>query len=205
MGRKKFSDDDKKDIYNDLYSVLRSANRQSKQLQDEGMCLDDARTTKEKRRLLGYVLSDELIDLTNERRKSIGLTRIKINKSLMASALKHGRREFAKGRIKPTQWIMASPRGYFLPKDPDDPRIFAYIVSNFKEINSKVRTQAPLYEYMLRNNPAGLRDAFLKASNGDWEIDDEMNPWAVWNSIMKSNYIKPINDSFDYDEYDWED
>lgn len=140
----------------------------------------------------GYLLAPQLAEITGYKQSQI------------SKALQWGRRQFAEGKISVEQWIMASPKGYFLPKRGGDERTFAYSVHYIKTIRSMVRTQLPLYEYLLSTNPEGLREAFIKCSNGKEDISTEMNPWAVFNQIMENEYITPITNYQDNDDEDWE-
>ena len=181
MGRKKFQDDTKELLYREMYLVLKDRNRRSDNLKAFGKTEDQCITESEKRELEGYMLADELLDAINENQP------IPFTKSNMSAALQHGRRQLDKKRLKVTQWIMASPKGLFLPKSENDKRICAYVVQNFKDINSRNTTQVPLFAEVLRINPDGLREAFHEA-NKEWEVSNEMKPWAVWSSIMDDAY-----------------
>ena len=141
----------------------------------------------------GYMLSPELSMATG------------FKQSQISKALQWGRRQFEEGNLNVTQWIMASPKGYFLPKDKEDERIFAYAIQNIKDIRSRARTQLPLYESLLRTSPESLKRAFIKSSKGKEDINVEMNPWAVWKAIIESEYIRPTTDQYKYSEDEDED
>lgn len=143
----------------------------------------------------GYLLSPQLVELTGYKQSQI------------SKALQWGRRQFAEGNLQIDQWIMASPKGYFLPKRGGDDRVFAYAVQNIKDIRSRTRTQLPLYEALLMSFPEQLRLAFMKSTHGREEISTEMNPWSVFNTIMENEYIRPVDqndDGVDYRDEEWE-
>lgn len=140
----------------------------------------------------GYMLSPELIERTGYKQSQI------------SKALQWGRRQFAEGDLSIDQWIMASPKGYFLPKRGGDERVFAYAVQNIKDIRSRTRTQLPLYEALLTSFPEELRQAFIKSTHGTEDVNTEMNPWAVFNAIMENDYIRPIEQDDNQTDNDWE-
>lgn len=184
MGRKSFTEDRKEVLYKEMYKVLKDANRRSDNLKAFGKTKEMCSNASEKRELEGYMLADELLDKVNKNTHSWE----KFTKSQMSAALQHGRRQLENKRIKVSQWIMASPQGLFLPKGDDDDRIFAYAVSNLKEINSRARTQNPLFFELMRLDPEKLRTKIHEA-NSDWDIEnDEMQPWGVWAKLTDQNY-----------------
>lgn len=184
MGRTRFNEDRKEVLYKEMYKVLKDANRRSDNLKAFGKTKEDCSTASEKRELEGYMLADELLEAVNENMATIE----QFNRSQMSAALQHGRRQLENKRIKVVQWIMASPQGLFLPKGWDDERIYAYAVSNLKEINSRARTQNPLFFELMRLDPEKLKKKILEA-NSDWDIgSDEMQPWGVWAKLTDQNY-----------------
>lgn len=140
--------------------------------------LDEVRETED-----CYILRPRLASLTGYKESQI------------SKALQWGRRQFEEGKLRIDQWIMGGPKGYFLPKRGYDERIYAYAIQNIKDIRSRARTQLPLYEALLRDDPDALREAYLKSTDGREDISTEMNPWAVFNKIIESDYIH------DPDEY----
>lgn len=138
----------------------------------------------------GYLLGPELSVLTGYKQSQI------------SKALQWGRRKFEDGEISVMQWIMASPKGYFLPESMDDPRVFAYSIQNILTIKSMTKTQLPLYQHLLETRPEELRAAYRKSSGNKEDISTEMNPWAVFNAIMENDYFIPIaerEEDFDYE------
>ena len=145
-----------------------------------------------------YLKRDKLVEITGYK------------PSQVSTALKWGRRQFEKGNLSIMQWIMASPKGYFLPTSVNEDRVFAYAVQNIKDIRSRSKTQTPLYEALLISYPEQLRAALVKSSPDVNDVNMEMNPWAVFNEIMENKYISPVSDREEDDEdyyegyYDYE-
>ena len=182
-----------------MYKVLKNANRRSDNLKAFGRTKEDCKTASERRELEGYMLADELLEAVNENMSTLD----HFTKSQMSAALQHGRRQLESKRIKVIQWIMASPQGLFLPKGWDDERIYNYAVSNLKEINSRARTQNPLFFELMRLDPDKLRAKILEA-NSDWDINsDEMQPWGVWAKLTDQNYreFAEMEPSYRDDDY----
>ena len=97
-------------------------------------------------------------------------------------AVQWGRREFDKGHIKITDYVMASGTGYFLPTRGRE--VVAYVVQNTKDILSRSRTQKPIYEYAMAHWKEELQEAFAEKSQDGDIINDVMTPWEVFNSII---------------------
>jgi len=114
--------------------------------------------------------ADELMQLTGYNRAKIG------------KALQWGRREFENGKIKITDYVMASPEGYFLPSKGRE--VVAYVVQNIKYILSMSRTQTPIYDYAMSRWKDELQAAFAEKDEDAFAINDEMNPWEVFKNIM---------------------
>ena len=191
--RTRFNTADYEKLYSDIFKILRAANKAAQTIPKK----EEYESRAEKRLAEGYVLQDEIINALD------------IKKSRLAAALKHGRRQFATGRIKVTQYIMASPEGLFLPTSEDDPRIFAYAAQQAKGICSRTTTFLPLYKKLLVTKGDEMYNAFEVLKDGA-DIEDDANrdidpAWAVYNTIM-SNVSQLEYDYDDYDgAYEWED
>ena len=116
------------------------------------------------------VYSSELMQITGYKESQI------------KKACQWGRREFEKGHIKVTDYVMASGTGYFLPTRGRE--IVAYVVQNVKYILSMSKTQKPIYDYAMARWKAELQREFAEKNEDESIIYDEMNPWEVFNRIM---------------------
>lgn len=122
-----------------------------------------------------YLFAEELVEITGYK------------KSQIQKALQWGRRKFEGGKINVMQWIMSSPKGYFLPRNMNDLRIYAYSIQNIATIRSLLKTQAPLFDWLQAYNPEELHAAYLKSTNYGDEEDIGMIPWAKYMSIMEED------------------
>lgn len=199
--RNRFDDSDYERIYKAMFRIFKEANMVSDRLIESGKTKDDCESAEEKRRLNGYILHPDLLDKVND------IMRERLNRGNISATLQYARRQLDNKRIRLDQVIMASPEGLFLPKGIDDPRIFAYAVSNLKELNSRAKTQNPIFAECMKTNPEAMREAIL-AANADWEIPKNegvatMEPWAVFSKVMDADILRYNEIEENYYDDDW--
>lgn len=118
----------------------------------------------------GFVYSDELSEKTG------------LNKAQIGKALQFGRRNFDGNLIPITDYVMASPTGYFLPTRGQE--VIAYVVQVTLDARSRARTLKPIFEYANHHWGNQLQDLLNNRLADETETDDEMHPWEVFEQIM---------------------
>ena len=125
-----------------------------------------------------------------------------LNKSKIAAALKYGRNRLAfLGRFP--FWITGTPKGLKRVSNKhgeiDEEHLIAYAIQNVKDINSRVNTQAKLYDYVVENYYDELVEGFKKAKmpTSSTGARLEINPWEVYRKIMEG-YGHEFGDDNEY-------
>lgn len=120
----------------------------------------------------GTVYADDLIEMTG------------MKKSQLSSALQYGRRQFDPKIGDVRNYVMSSGGGLFLPENEDE--CVAYVVQTLKDATSRWKTLMPILDYAEAHFHDKLVDAMNVRTDED-EDDDEMTPWAVFDSVMERN------------------
>lgn len=133
----------------------------------------------------------KIVDCVKSHDKPIHLAQLSeetgIKTGRISKALQWGRREFDNGEIPIRDYVMASPLGYFCPKESN--QLCAYVAQVYKDANSRLKTTTPIYNYAAKHYPEKLRLALtINSYDEDMDPDDpaliEMQPWGVWNNLM---------------------
>lgn len=118
----------------------------------------------------GWSYSDALSEVTG------------LNRSQIGKALQYARRKFDNHQLLIQDYVMANSTGYFLPTRGRE--VVAYVAQNYKDIRSRARTQQPIFRYAMEHWEEELLEALKDDVVDEDVINDEMEPWAVFNKIM---------------------
>ena len=123
--------------------------------------------------------------------------RVCLTPGQISKALQYARRRFEEGKTKITEYVMASPDGYFLPTMGRE--IVAYVAQIFMDTRSRVKTIMPIYEYAKRHWGNELLEEIDARLKEDDVLEDEMIPWAVFDTILnqKKEEDKNANNRLD--------
>ena len=113
------------------------------------------------------------------------MERTRLNKGQMSKALQYVRRLFDNNKISVKEYIMSSPDGYFLPTVGK--QVIAYVAQFYLDARSRTKTIKPIYEYAMAHWPNQLKRTINEKSEEEDKIDDEMEPWAVFNKIIQED------------------